>query len=98
MDLIANLSLGFGVAFPRDPFERHVREVLEELLDPTTDDLVVIEEEHPHIAHASPQDQNVPLPFSRIDPHVQQLLDAITSVGTNLSLPIVLERIVLKSQ
>jgi two-component system, NarL family, sensor histidine kinase DevS len=67
---------------------------LEELLDPATDDLVVIEEEHPHIAHASPQYQNVPLPFSRIDPHVQQLLDAITSVGTDLSLPIVLERIV----
>jgi signal transduction histidine kinase len=68
---------------------------LEELLDPATDDLVVVEEKHPHrIAHASPQDQNVPLPFSRIDPHVQQLLDAITSVGTNLSLPIVLERIV----
>jgi signal transduction histidine kinase len=36
----------------------------------------------------------VPLPFSKINPHIQQLLDAITSVGTNLSLPIVLERIV----
>jgi signal transduction histidine kinase len=36
----------------------------------------------------------VPLPFSKINPHVQQLLDAITSVGTELSLPIVLQRIV----
>jgi signal transduction histidine kinase len=56
---------------------------------------VVVEEEHPHrIAHASPQDQNVPLPFSKINPHIQQLLDAITSIGTDLSLPIVLQRIV----
>ena len=36
----------------------------------------------------------MPLPFSKINPHIQQLLDAITSVGTGLSLPIVLERIV----
>jgi signal transduction histidine kinase len=56
---------------------------------------VVVEEEHPHrIAHASPQDQNVPLPFSKVNPHIQQLLDAITSIGTDLSLPIVLHRIV----
>jgi len=68
---------------------------LEELLDAATNDLVVIEEKHPHrIAHASPQDQNVPLPFSKINPHMQQLLDAITSVGTEASLPIVLQRIV----
>ncbi len=46
---------------------------LEELLDAATNDLVVIEEKHPHrIAHASPQDQNVPLPFSKINPHMQQ--------------------------
>jgi signal transduction histidine kinase len=56
---------------------------------------VVVEEEHPHyVAHGPPRDQNVPLPFSKINPHVQQLLDAITSVGTDLSLPIVLQRIV----
>lgn len=36
----------------------------------------------------------MPLPFSKIDPHIQQLLDAITSIGTDLSLPIVLHRIV----
>jgi two-component system, NarL family, sensor histidine kinase DevS len=36
----------------------------------------------------------VPLPFSKINPHIQQLLDAITSIGTDLSLPIVLQRIV----
>jgi signal transduction histidine kinase len=36
----------------------------------------------------------VPLPFSEINPNIQQLLDAITSVGTDLSLPIVLQRIV----
>jgi two-component system, NarL family, sensor histidine kinase DevS len=36
----------------------------------------------------------VPLPFSKINPHMQQLLDAITSVGTQASLPIVLQRIV----
>jgi signal transduction histidine kinase len=35
-----------------------------------------------------------PLPFSKVDPHIQQLLDAITSIGTDLSLPIVLRRIV----
>jgi signal transduction histidine kinase len=34
------------------------------------------------------------LPFSKINPHMQQLLDAITSVGTEASLPIVLQRIV----
>jgi signal transduction histidine kinase len=34
------------------------------------------------------------LPFSKINPHIQQLLDAITSIGTDLSLPIVLRRIV----
>jgi len=36
----------------------------------------------------------VPLPFSKSDPHVQELLDAVTSIGTDLSLPIVLRRIV----
>jgi signal transduction histidine kinase len=36
----------------------------------------------------------VALPFSKINPHIQQLLDAITSVGTELSLPSVLRRIV----
>ena len=36
----------------------------------------------------------MPLPFSKINPHMQQLLDAITSVGTEASLPIVLQRIV----
>jgi len=56
---------------------------------------VIVEEEHPHcVAHGPPRDQNVPLPFSKINPHVQQLLDAITSLGTELSLPIVLQRIV----
>jgi len=34
------------------------------------------------------------LPFSKSDPHVQELLDAVTSIGTDLSLPIVLRRIV----
>ena len=34
------------------------------------------------------------LPFSKINPHIQQLLDAITSIGSDLSLPIVLQRIV----
>ncbi|HKF91463.1 MAG TPA: GAF domain-containing protein [Acidimicrobiia bacterium] len=34
------------------------------------------------------------MPFSKINPHIQQLLDAITSIGTDLSLPIVLQRIV----
>jgi len=84
------LARGSGLAHH---FEVAVR--LEELLDAAPDDLVVVEEEHPHrIAHASPQDQNVPLPFSKINPHIQQLLDAITSIGTDLSLPIVLQRIV----
>jgi len=56
---------------------------------------VVVQEEDPHyVAHGPPRDQNVPLPFSKIDPPVQQLLDAITSIGTGLSLPIVLQRIV----
>jgi signal transduction histidine kinase len=56
---------------------------------------VVVEKEHPHcVAHGPPQDQNVPLPFSEDNPHIQQLLDAITSIGTELSLPIVLRRIV----
>jgi signal transduction histidine kinase len=36
----------------------------------------------------------VPLPFSKINPHIQQLLDAITSIGTDLSLATVLQRIV----
>jgi signal transduction histidine kinase len=36
----------------------------------------------------------VALPFSKLYPHTQQLLDAITSVGSDLSLPIVLRRIV----
>jgi signal transduction histidine kinase len=36
----------------------------------------------------------VTLPFSKVNPHTQQLLDAITSVGSDLSLPIVLRRIV----
>jgi signal transduction histidine kinase len=36
----------------------------------------------------------VALPFSKINPHIQQLLDAITSIGTDLSLPTVLRRIV----
>ena len=36
----------------------------------------------------------MPLPFSSINPHIQELLDAITSIGTDLSLPIVLHRIV----
>jgi signal transduction histidine kinase len=84
------LGSGSGLA---DDFEVALR--LEQLLDAAPDDLVVVEQEHPHrIAHASPQDQNVPLPFSKINPHIQQLLDAITSVGTDLSLPIVLQRIV----
>lgn len=34
------------------------------------------------------------LPFSKINPHIQQLLDAITSIGSELSLPTVLQRIV----
>ena len=34
------------------------------------------------------------LPFSKINPHTQQLLDAITSIGSELSLPTVLQRIV----
>ena len=36
----------------------------------------------------------MPLPISKIDPHVQQLLDAVTGIGTDRSLPIVLRRIV----
>jgi signal transduction histidine kinase len=36
----------------------------------------------------------VPLPISKVDPHVQQLLDAVTGIGTDRSLPIVLRRIV----
>jgi len=36
----------------------------------------------------------VPLPFREINPHIQELLEAITSIGTDLSLPIVLRRIV----
>jgi len=36
----------------------------------------------------------VPLPFTELDPQVQQLLDAIIVVGSDLSLPIVLRRIV----
>src|SRR4029450_5086768 len=44
--------------------------------------------------HGPPRDQNVPLPFSKLNPHVQQLLDAIASIGTDLSLPSVLQRIV----
>ncbi len=36
----------------------------------------------------------MPLPSSKINPYIQQLLDAITSIGTDLSLPIVLQRIV----
>jgi signal transduction histidine kinase len=56
---------------------------------------VVVEQEHPHyVAHRTPQNQNVTLPFSKIYPHTQQLLDAITSVGSDLSLPTVLRRIV----
>lgn len=35
-----------------------------------------------------------PLPFSKINPHIQQLLEAITSIRSDLSLPIVLHRIV----
>jgi signal transduction histidine kinase len=56
---------------------------------------VVVEEKHPHcVAHGPPQDQNVSLPFSKDNPNIQQLLDAITSIGTDLSLPTVLRRIV----
>jgi signal transduction histidine kinase len=56
---------------------------------------VVVEKEDAHsVAHALPRDQNVPLRFNKINPHVQELLDAITSIGTDLSLPIVLRRIV----
>jgi signal transduction histidine kinase len=88
----ARQGLGGGSGLAHD-FEVAVR--LEELLDAATDDLVVIEQEHPHyVAHRPPRDQNVPLPFSKINPHIQQLLDAITSIGTDLSLPIVLQRIV----
>jgi signal transduction histidine kinase len=36
----------------------------------------------------------VPLPFTQVDPLVQRLLDAINLVGSDLSLPIVLRRIV----
>jgi two-component system, NarL family, sensor histidine kinase DevS len=44
---------------------------------------------------ACPSDiQNVSLPFTHLDPHVQELLDAIKVVGSDLSLPIVLRRIV----
>ncbi len=39
-------------------------------------------------------DENVALPVSPLDPRVQRLLDAIISVGSDLSLPIVLRRIV----
>jgi signal transduction histidine kinase len=34
------------------------------------------------------------LPFSKLTPDIQELLDAITSIGTDLSLPIVLRRLV----
>ena len=88
----ARERLGGGSGLPHD-FE--VPFCLQELLDTPTHDLVVVEEEHPHcVAHRPPRDQNVPLPFTKINPHVQQLLDAITSIGTDLSLPIVLQRIV----
>ena len=36
----------------------------------------------------------MPLPYSQSDPHIQELLDAITSIGTDLSLPTVLRRLV----
>src|SRR5215211_370189 len=39
-------------------------------------------------------DQDVTLPFTQLDPQVQQLIDAIIIVGSDLSLPIVLRRIV----
>jgi signal transduction histidine kinase len=56
---------------------------------------VVIEQEHPHrIAHLLLPDENVALPVSPLDSRVQRLLDAIISVGSDLSLPIVLRRIV----
>jgi signal transduction histidine kinase len=88
----ARESVGGGSGLP-DDFE--VPFCFQELLDASTHDLVVVQEEDPHyVAHGPPRDQNVPLPFSKIDPPVQQLLDAITSIGTGLSLPIVLQRIV----
>jgi signal transduction histidine kinase len=56
---------------------------------------VVIQQEHANrIAHLQLPDQNVTLPFTQLDPQVQQLLDAIVIVGSDLSLPIVLRRIV----
>ena len=68
---------------------------LEELLDAAADDLVVVQQEYTHcVAHGSPRDQNVPLPYTPSDPHIQELLDAITSIGTDLSLPTVLRRLV----
>src|SRR5262245_19382924 len=77
------------------PDDLQVAFCFQELLDAAPDDLVVVQQEHPHcVAHTSPRDQNVPLPFSEINPHIQELLDAITSIGTDLSLPRVLRRIV----
>jgi two-component system, NarL family, sensor histidine kinase DevS len=58
-------------------------------------DLVIVKQEHPYrIAHLRPPDQNVTLPFTQLDPQVKQLIDAIIIVGSDLSLPIVLRRIV----
>jgi signal transduction histidine kinase len=85
----------------RSPGLAHDLEVtvrLEELPDAATHDLVVVEEEYPHcVAHRPPHDQNVPLPFSSVHDEIQPFLDAIISIGSHGSLPIVLRRIVESS-
>src|SRR6266567_1322208 len=56
---------------------------------------MVVQQEHPHwIAHSLLPDENAALPSSPLDPRLQRLLDAIISVGSDFSLPIVLRRIV----
>ena len=92
---VGGMRASASAAVPASPTTSRSPSASRSSLTPATDDLVVVEEEHPHcVAHGPPRDQNVPLPISKIDPHVQQLLDAVTGIGTDRSLPIVLRRIV----
>ena len=69
--------------------------LFEQMRQSAANDVVVVEQEHPHrIAHRPFPEDNVPLAVSQIDPRIQRLLDAIIAVGSDLSLPIVLRRIV----
>ena len=91
----ARERLGGGSGLAHD-LEVTIR--LEQLLHAATNDLVIVEEEHPYyVAHCPPHDQNVPLPFSSVHDEIQPLLDAIISIGSQGSLPIVLRRIVESS-